>query len=136
MSTVQVTCALIERSGKVLVARRPEGKALAGKWEFPGGKIEPGETTESCLKREIEEELGCQVKVGPALSPVSHPYSGGTIRLIPFRCTIVCGEPKAMEHAEIAWLEPGDVRGLRLAEADGPILDEYLELVASRHGAS
>ena len=136
MSAVPVTCALIEREGKLLLARRPEGKALAGKWEFPGGKVDPGESSESCLRREIEEELGCQVEVGAALSPVVHPYPGGSIELIPFRCTILSGEPQPLEHAEITWLEPRAVREMDLAEADEPILEEYLELLEGGDGTS
>ncbi len=134
MSAIPVTCALIERAGRVLLARRPEGKALAGKWEFPGGKVDPEESSESCLQREIEEELGCRVKVGQALSPVVHSYPGGSIELIPYRCTIVSGEPEALEHSEITWLEPRALLEMDLAEADEPILREYLNLLDREHG--
>lgn len=130
MSAIAVTCALIEQGGRVLVARRPDGKSLAGKWEFPGGKVHPGEDTVGCLQREIEEELGCRVMVHEALSPVIHRYPDRTIELIPFRCRLLSGEPRALEHAEIRWLEPKDVPGLDLAEADKPILQEYLERLA------
>jgi 8-oxo-dGTP diphosphatase len=135
-SVVLVTCALIERSGKLLLARRPAGKALAGKWEFPGGKVDPGESLESSLRREIEEELGCCVKVVGALSAVGHSYPGGRIELSPFRCVIMSGEPQALEHDEITWLEPAAIRRLDLADADQPILEEYLELLSGGHGTS
>ena len=136
MSVVQVTCALIERAGKVLVAQRAKGQALAGKWEFPGGKIDHGETAETCLQREIEEELGCRVRIKAALSPAVHNYPNGRIKLIPFRCSLNSGEPKALEHAAIAWLAPSAIREIDLAEADRPILEEYLEILCCSNGAS
>lgn len=136
MSAVQVSCAIIESAGKVLVAKRAAGKALAGMWEFPGGKIDPGESAKNCLRREIEEELGCLIEVGAALSPVFHAYSGGSIELIPFRCSLVSGTPQALEHEEITWLEPSAIREIDLAAADEPVLREYLELLDRFHGAS
>lgn len=136
MSELRVTCALIERSERILVARRPEGKALAGKWEFPGGKIDPGESPESCLEREIEEELGCHIRIDSALTPSCHTYPNGTIELIPFRCSIVSGEPEALEHAEIKWMEPSRICEIDLADADTPILTEYLNLRHASNGAS
>ncbi|RFC47872.1 MAG: 8-oxo-dGTP diphosphatase [Verrucomicrobia bacterium] len=135
MSAIAVTCALIERDGKLLLARRPEGKSLAGKWEFPGGKVHPGESSEACLQREIEEELGCRIEVGPALSPVLHSYPGGTIELIPFRCTVLSGEPEALEHAEIRWIDPLCLREMDLAGADEPIAEEYLGILGLPSGA-
>jgi 8-oxo-dGTP diphosphatase len=128
MSPLRVTCALIERDQKVLVAQRPEGKALAGKWEFPGGKLDETETPESCLAREILEELGCEIEITSALSPVLHSYPNGMIQLIPFRCEIKCGAPQALEHQAIQWMDPVLLSHLDLAEADRPILREYLEI--------
>lgn len=136
MSSVPVTCALIERDGKLLLARRPEGKAMAGKWEFPGGKVNPEESYESCLRREIEEELGCQISVGAALSPVIHAYPGGNIQLIPFRCSLLSGEPQALEHSEIRWLDPDHLPEMDLAEADKPIAEEYRQILDHDHGTS
>lgn len=97
---------------------------MAGKWEFPGGKVNHEESNESCLQREIEEELGCQIMVGPALSPVIHDYRGGSIQLIPFRCSLLSGEPQALEHSEIRWLDPDHLPEMHLAEADKPIAEE------------
>lgn len=136
MSSILVTCALIERDGKLLLARRPEGKAMAGKWEFPGGKVNPEESNESCLRREIEEELGCQILVGTALSSVIHAYPGGEIQLIPFRCSLLTGEPQALEHSEIRWLEPERLPEMDLAEADKPIAEEYRQILDRDHGTS
>ena len=134
MSPLRVTCALIERDQKVLVAQRPEGKALAGKWEFPGGKIDDGESPETCLLREILEELGCEIEITSALSPVTHPYSKGTIELIPFRCRIKSGTPQALEHTAIQWMDPAHLSQLDLAEADQPILREYLKIRSTSYG--
>lgn len=103
-------------------------------WEFPGGKVNPGESSECSLRREIEEELGCQIAVGAALSPVVHAYPGCSIELRPFRCTIVSGEPQALEHAEITWLEPRTLLEMDLAEADEPIAVEYLRILDRGHG--
>lgn len=129
MSAVKVTCALIEEQGKVLVAQRAVGKALAGKWEFPGGKIDSGESPERCLEREIREELGCEIQIGAPLTPVLHEYPGGRIELIPFRCSVSSGAPAALEHAAIAWEEPDALHDRDLAEADVPVLEEYLEFL-------
>jgi len=116
----------------MLVAQRAMGKALGGKWEFPGGKIAFGESPEACLRREIKEELGCQVRIESSLSPVSHAYQEGTIELIPFQCTLADGEPEALEHEKIIWMDPSAIRTLDLAQADIPILEEYL----TTHGAT
>ena len=134
MSPIRVTCALIEWERKVLVAQRPPGKALAGKWEFPGGKIDKGESPNACLKREICEELGCEVDIKSPLTPVTCDYAKGSIELIPFRCVIKAGQPRALEHSAIEWVDPLKLRELDLAEADQPIVEEYLEQLGSTHG--
>lgn len=126
MEGVRVTCALIEEEFRVLLAQRAPGKSQAGKWEFPGGKIDGAESAESCLKREIREELGCEIEVGEPLTPVSHAYPGGKITLIPFRCRVVAGSPQALEHAALAWTGAEQLGSYDLAEADRPIAGEYL----------
>jgi len=126
-----VTCGLIERDGRVLVAQRPPGKALAGKWEFPGGKVEPGEAPAACLVRELREELGVDVSIGAALPATVHRYSPTVraIRLLPFRCEIVAGEPHAREHSALRWCTLAEVAALDLATADVPVLEEFRRLV-------
>ncbi len=126
MAVVRVTCALIERQGKLLVAQRARGKALEGRWEFPGGKIAPGESPEACVCREVVEELGCQVQIESKLSPVSHAYNEVTVELMPFHCILLGGEPEALEHKQIVWMKPSAIRALDLAQADIAILEEYL----------
>lgn len=122
---IDVVCAVIhDDNGRVLAAQRPPGKAQAGRWEFPGGKIEPGESAEAALRREIEEELGCTLSVGAALTPVDHAYPGGIIRLHPFLAAIDSGEPQAREHSALRWLRPEEVQTLDWAPADRPVLAE------------
>ena len=123
-----VVCALIERAGRVLVAQRPAGKAQALKWEFPGGKIEPGEAPAAALVREIREELQVAIEPGAQLSDAMHDYGPFAITLTPFRATLAEGtaEPRATEHAALRWCAPEELRALDWAPADVPIVEEYL----------
>lgn len=105
------------REGRVLIAQRATGH-LAGLWEFPGGKVDAGESAEEALEREIREELGCGVMVGEAMSPVEHDYPELSIRLRPFWCAVGEGEPVALEHAAIRWVERGRLMEEELAPAD------------------
>ena len=134
MKTIQVTCALIERDGQVLLAKRPEGKPLAGKWEFPGGKLEAEESIEDCLIREIQEELSCLVQINSVLSPSTHRYESIAIELLPFICELAGSEPQAVEHSAIQWLDLAQLLEHDLAEADIPIAEEYLALRNATHG--
>lgn len=121
---VDVVCALIRRGEDILLAQRPEGKSLAGLWEFPGGKIDPGETSEQALHRELMEELGCQVTMIQAGPPVVHAYAWGSIRLFPFICelTDTSLEPHAHEHASLEWVKLEKISSYVLAPADVPIV--------------
>ena len=122
---IEVVCAVIQDAdGRVLAARRAPGKAQAGRWEFPGGKIEPSEAAEAALIREIREELGCALTVGAALTPVDHPYPGGVIRLRPYLAEIVDGQPVAHEHSELRWVGRDEAAALDWAPADVPVLGE------------
>jgi 8-oxo-dGTP diphosphatase len=121
-----VVCSIIESNGMFLLAQRPGGKALALKWEFPGGKVKQGESEKEALKREIKEELGIDIEATERLTPNSHSYSSFSINLIPYRCKIVKGKPYPMEHANIAWVNAESVNTYVMAEADLPILEEYL----------
>jgi len=126
-----VVCAIIERDGRFLIARRPEGKHLARKWEFPGGKVEPGESEAEALERELREELGVGVEIVERLTPVEHRYSDRSLRLIAFRCRIVAGVPDAGEHEELRWIEIGEADAYDFPEADLPILAEYRQKIAA-----
>ena len=123
---IHVTCAIIERDGLVLAAQRSVIMSLPLKWEFPGGKIEPGESPEECLKRELMEEMGIRVKAGQALLLHTHSYPAFTVTLYPFVCSVESGNIVLHEHAAITWLAPGDLHGLDWAEADLPVIQSYL----------
>ncbi len=122
---VPVVCAIIRRGGLIMLARRPPDKKLGGLWEFPGGKVEPGESAEAALHRELQEELGCAVVVTHALHAFVHAYDWGSIELIPFVCELAAGsaEPHPHEHTELVWVEPARLRSYSLAPADLPVLD-------------
>jgi 8-oxo-dGTP diphosphatase len=123
-----VVCALIEKDGCVLMAQRPAHKHLGGKWEFPGGKIEPGETAEAALHRELGEELGVSIDILRSLAPHTHAYATVTVQLIPFvvRLAPESGEPQTHEHAALRWVPAGELTALDLPEADLPIIAGYL----------
>jgi len=98
------------------------------KWEFPGGKIHEGETPEECLRRELIEELGITVRIGPALPPTVHQYPDFTITLYPFVCAIESGDLIPQEHAEVAWLRPEELPLLDWADADRPVVNLFLAM--------
>jgi 8-oxo-dGTP diphosphatase len=123
--------ALVDEDARVLVATRPEKKSMAGLWEFPGGKVEPGETPEACLVRELEEELGIRTK--PAcLAPLtfaSHAYPAFHLLMPLFVCRVWEGEPAPLEGQEIRWLRPRELFALPMPEADRPLLPFLDELL-------
>jgi 8-oxo-dGTP diphosphatase len=121
---VPVVCAVIERSGHVLVAQRPPHKLLPLKWEFPGGKVEPGEEPAAAIIREIREELGCAVRITRALPPFIHDYKTVVIEMIPFICALadLSPEPHPHEHVAVAWVRPAELAGYDLAAADWPVV--------------
>jgi len=124
---IPVACALIQDDvGRLLIARRPEGKALAGFWEFPGGKIEIGESPADALERELNEELLIETEVFEILDPVEHHYRDFSIRLIPCRARILSGVPVPVEHSEIAWVSIDEIAVDLLAPADVPILAQIV----------
>jgi 8-oxo-dGTP diphosphatase len=130
---IHVACAIIERYGLVLAAQRSATMSLPLKWEFPGGKLEAGESPEECLRRELIEELGVTIAVGKALPRHTHSYDTFTVTLYPFVCTLESDTITLHEHAEIAWLPLGELHTLDWLEADKPVLKAYAQLV---HGQS
>jgi len=129
---VPVCCALIEANGRVLVAKRPANKHLAGMWEFPGGKVEPTESPKAALVREIKEELGCEIEITDSLPAVVHSYPRAVIRLSPFLAKVCAGSPAPHphEHVAIKWLTPAELAKAELAPADMPIIPAYLQRFA------
>lgn len=116
--------ALIDRDGRVLLARRPAGKAMAGLWEFPGGKVEPGETPEAALIRELREELGIDTQES-CLAPLtfaSHAYPDFHLLMPLFACRRWQGVLQPREGQELAWVRPGDLARYPMPPADRPLL--------------
>ncbi len=132
MRHIHVTCAIIEKDGKVLSTQRSEMMSMPLKWEFPGGKIHDGESLEDCLKRELREELEIEALIVRPLSRVTHRYSTFLITLYPFICRITSGEIKLHEHKALMWLPPDRLGELDWAEADKPVIDVYRSLSLKR----
>ena len=126
MHPVKVTCAIIEKAGRVLLAQRGPQMDLPNKWEFPGGKVRAGESPSACLVREIKEELGIDITVKEALPPHRHSYDHISIELLPFICAISGGTIVLHEHKEVHWADPETASEFDLAEADIPVLDTYI----------
>ena len=125
--TVRVVAAVIyDEARRVLVAQRPEGKALAGQWEFPGGKTEAGESDAHALRRELREELGMQVEDARPLLELSHEYSERHVQLSVWLVERFSGAAAPCEGQRLQWVEPGALRSLPLLRADLPIV-EWLE---------
>jgi mutator protein MutT len=123
MTPVDVCAAVIVRDGKVLVATRPHGSHLAGKWEFPGGKVHGSETHTACIRREIREDLGLEVLDPVPLCSVTHHYPDKSVRLHFLLCTVsACCEPVCHEGQEVRWVTPGEIADLDLAPADRAFL--------------
>ncbi|MEJ5918800.1 MULTISPECIES: (deoxy)nucleoside triphosphate pyrophosphohydrolase [unclassified Corynebacterium] len=120
---INVTGAVLVRDDKVLAAKRGAGKSLAGYWEFPGGKIEEGETPEQSLARELREELMCDAKVGEHVTTTEHEYDFGIVILSTYYCTLESGEPQLTEHEEIRWVNGSEMTELMWAPADIPAVE-------------
>jgi 8-oxo-dGTP diphosphatase len=124
-------CALVDTDRRVLIAQRPPGKQLAGLWEFPGGKLEPGETPEAALIRELEEELGVSTK--PAcLAPLtfaSHSYESFHLLMPLFVCRKWQGLPQAREHSALKWVRPQQLRDYPMPPADLPLIAPLCDLL-------
>jgi 8-oxo-dGTP diphosphatase len=125
---VHVACALIERDGLVLSAQRSATMSLPLKWEFPGGKLEAGESAEECLQRELVEEMGISVAIGRPLPLHTHSYDSFTVTLYPFVCTMGTDTITLHEHAAMVWLPPNELHTLDWLEADRPVLEVYTRM--------
>jgi 8-oxo-dGTP diphosphatase len=123
--------ALIDKEGRVLISQRPEGSSLAGLWEFPGGKIEKGETPEYALMRELKEELG--IKTRPCcFSPagfVSYAYSDFHLLMPLFICRVWEGMPEGLEGQKVKWVLPNDLFGYDMPPADEPLIDQLIRFI-------
>jgi 8-oxo-dGTP diphosphatase len=127
MQTFNVTAAVIERGSEILIAQRLKGSHMGLKWEFPGGKIEPGESPEECLMREIKEELDLDIRVGDRLMVVDHQYEKMRVILHCYRCCYLGGDAKKKDCQDFRWVACGDLENFDFAEADRPVV-RYLTL--------
>ena len=118
----QVTAAVIEKDGKVLIAQRRKGRTLGGRWEFPGGKVEPGETAEACLKRELKEEFEIESEIGKFIAASRFRYCLVPMELLAYRVKHLSGEFKINEHEEIRWVLPSELASYDFMPADKPIV--------------
>lgn len=125
---VKVTAAVIEKDGKILIAKRKEGGRLASKWEFPGGKLEEGETPKECLRRELREEFGIDTRIKDFICSSEHEYSYGSIELLAYRADHLSGEFRLNDHEEIRWIKPNEFDEYDFAEADLPVVCKLKEI--------
>lgn len=126
-----VACALVDPDGRVLLARRPEGKAMAGLWEFPGGKVLPDELPETALIRELEEELGIDVTAA-CLAPLtfaSHAYEAFHLLMPLYVCRKWNGQARGMEGQELKWVKPVRLRDYPMPPADEPLIGHLIDLI-------
>lgn len=124
MAPVIVVAGVILREGRVLLSQRKAGSHLAGAWEFPGGKVEPGEDPREALCRELREEIGVEVEVGDAVEVTFHRYPGKDVLLLFFEATLRAGsaEPRALDVAAVRWAEAGELRDELFPPADVAVL--------------
>jgi 8-oxo-dGTP diphosphatase len=126
---IEVTAAVIHKDGKLLICQRPEGKRCELLWEFPGGKIEVGETPEECLIRECHEELGVTIKPEKLITTVEYEYPSITVNIHFFFCELVDAEPECIEHNDIQWLSLDEILKLPLCPADSKMLGLAMDII-------
>jgi len=117
----KVAAAVIERDGKVLIAKRKHPGAESGRWEFPGGKLEPGETPEAALRRELKEEFGITATIGAYIGSGIIRHRDAELKLVAYRVPEVAGDFRPVDHDAIAWVMPDELDAYDLAEADRSI---------------
>ncbi len=120
---IKVTAAIIVKTGKVFIAKRKPPGRMPGLWEFPGGKIEDGETPEQCLKRELREELEVDAAIGDHIGTNLHHYEFYTVALMAYRAKIVTGEIKLNDHTNMAWVSVDEIENFEFAPADLPFVE-------------
>lgn len=120
-SRTLVVAALVRDEGRILVSRRRADQAMPLLWEFPGGKVEPGEDPVVALAREVREELGCEVRVGRIAEVVFHAYPAFDLVMLVYACDLVRGVPRALDVGEVAWVTPAELPLLDLLPADYPL---------------
>jgi mutator protein MutT len=124
MNRIEVAIAVVKRQNRILICQRKDDDTLGGFWEFPGGKREDGESLETCLARELMEEVAIKANVIQKLTPIHHHYPHGQILLHPFLCEYSAGEPTPIECQRLQWIEVTALSNYRFPPANGPLLKE------------
>lgn len=128
---IPVVAAFIRHDGKILVGQRPESHSLAGQWEFPGGKIETGETPEQALARELSEELGIEAQVGELKLACTHSYGDVGILILFYEVNFWKGQPKAIHHMMLDWIYPSELKMRPIPEANQKILPRIFKALGA-----
>ena len=130
---VEVVAALVKRDGRFMICQRPENKSRALLWEFPGGKVEAGETKEAALARECREELSIELEVGKMFADSTFVYPDISVHLSLFEAKIVSGEPKLLEHKDIRWITPEEAHLFEFSPADVPFVEKLVILSVAKN---
>ena len=123
VSFTVVAAVIRDRTGRLLLARRPEGRHMAGLWEFPGGKVHDGEAPAAALERELAEELGLEITVGDPITFATHEEPGLRILLLFYEAAIRSGDPHPREGQEVAWVPPAELRRYPTPPADAALVE-------------
>jgi 8-oxo-dGTP diphosphatase len=123
---VEVVAAIVRRNGKILITRRLDHVHLGGLWEFPGGKVEAEESLEGALLREIREELGIKIDVGPEIFTIEHDYPTKSVRLHFFNCSVIQGEPRPLDVSDLRWVTPSQLADFEFPLADAELIQKLI----------
>lgn len=126
IDALKVTAAVIEKDGKILIAKRRKGDLHGGRWEFPGGKLNFGETPEECLKRELREELGIEAEIGDFICASGFKYMLVPLELLVYKARHISGEFRALDHDELKWVEPSELDRYDFVKADVTVVKKLM----------
>jgi 8-oxo-dGTP diphosphatase len=126
---IPVVTGLLRKNGQILLGLRPQGESLAGSWEFPGGKIDQGESPEFALKRELMEEIGVEAEIGHLRQVHTHSYGERGILLMFYDVHFWKGEPKSIYHEALRWADPEELKQLQIPEANRNILSQLIKII-------
>lgn len=127
MNLLKVTAAVIEKDGKILIAKRRKGDLHGGRWEFPGGKIDLGETPQECLKRELKEELGIEAEIGDLICESQFKYMLVPLELLVYKAEHISGEFQTLDHDELKWVEPSELDKYDFVKADVTVVKKLMK---------
>ena len=126
---IPVVTGLLRKNDKILLGLRPQGESLAGAWEFPGGKIDQGESPEYALKRELQEEIGIDAEIGKLRFVHTHSYGERGVLLLFFDVNFWKGEPKTIYHEDLRWADPDELERIQIPEANRNVLKQLIQII-------